>query len=679
MKNEVFRERVNKSIEWLMEYIMSDDEHSINCEEIYKRYIDELLNLVERYCQDDKSPFKENHNGEIDFQKVFMYFENVDEAANNIDLSRFNIKTHSIDFSNKSLNLLQSRVILHSMYKGLMDRFSEIKSPTNDDLMRKLITAHSIKILGNFYKRSQFTFGGERFVTDGIVQENGTVKAVPYLESESLSDIGAIRLLEKILTQIKEKGPSQEKVIKIAIFGKLSNVENEVETLEDVLEKLLGEHWKIDITSFHLKKNSPFEIIVESDNKKIEGNLLEKDFYIKDCQDFDIMVLLDTGYLRIDTHQFKDAHGEYPYGAAKNGLGGLKPLVKADELIGDKMYRSYADVYLAILKCIEKRFYGQEHSFEFNPKLFFNLREISKELGLRPLYIFSSHDSIALKTNEFSCLKGTTTEELFGVSIVNIYYWGDYGEVTKEELKKRNEDIFRNDYSDISIIPISLWTLLKNAGSYFYSKGFVNLFRDEDVDDSQLKDETLDKDFITYAYNTTVYIDYSKFRDEKLSFGISYSTDTNNIYYKIAQLFVKNVMCVGLDSRCFGDNISDYLRGGLYRSMLENAYSLDHIYIMKKIVGKHYLIGNMTDDSAVHKLDNLANMIESRAMHNLRHGDVKLLKSEDDFLDKVDFRNCPKEYLEKICTDSICKDINRDKGEARVLSRGIYKKLMEFE
>ncbi len=603
---------------------------------IFYRYDKDLKTLIEKYS---RNPFIQGYCGEYDFQNALNYFENRPDY-----FSVSENKTHNaIAFSADSLNLKVNRILLHALYESLRIRIQDgdIKRLSDEKetiegfdpfLFRQLMMIHCIKLSGDIGAVGQFTISGERLIGNGNIDENSqTITAVPFREAESLSCIDSIRLYEKIIRRIfvlSSEGQIDRKVIRIAIFGELSNSVEGFRILEHLVEKKTGNKWRIEPVFFSLQKLTPFGIFVaaESDGKAIEGSLLDRHFYLEICKHFDMICLLDTGYLYYDTNKFSDAYGSNANEAVRARFGSLEFLAdQADDGVEKIGFRFYDGLYTSIMKWIEKQFYEKNHSFTFDPRLFFTLKSLQGEIGSCSLYLFLSRDrgrALSSSLKHRNLCKG----EYFEGREVIAYDWSSHGSLTQEEIIKRNHDIISDYYSEKNEIPVRLWKLLKSMGKYFYSKGFVNLFTDGPV-----TDESMDEGFIDYALNTFIFINYSQLQNNEIRFEVGCAGNyTNIIYDEIAKQFVSNLLHLALDSRCFEECSTGFCRRVLVNAMITDAIGIDHLLVAQKLWDKKYLIGEMSitasDNVRILGSEEPITTHESNALFAQRHEDNLALK-----------------------------------------------------
>ena len=304
------------------------------------------------------------------------------------------------------------------------------------------------------------------------------------------------------------------------------------------------------------------------------------------------MWVLDAGYLYTDTNKFSDAYGDNPYAAVKSKLDSLEFVSKRDgiEEIGNEPYDG---VYTSIIKWIENQFYGKNHSFAFDPRIFYTLSSLGEELGSHSLYLFLSRDRGKALSSTRSYRNLCKGEYFEGRGVI-AYDWSNHNELIPEDLERRNAEVLANRFSDNSIAPVRLWKLIKSMGRFFYSNRFIRLF-----DDNQICEDAEDayaESFIEYASNTWVYIDYSALKDKKLYFKLKENEDGDNRSGKfstIAKLFVASLLRIALDARCFDVCASGFCRKILYNTLTTDAIGFEHLLLAQKLWDKTFFTGDM--------------------------------------------------------------------------------------
>lgn len=696
-----FSVKVNKAIEGFGEYIGSDVARGMRNAEIREintgalKELIAFLNTEIRKLIDDynKSAFNSDHCGELDFQNALSYFNNRPSQSGsfrskgNIDFSKF--ENRRVKFSKDSLNLYMSRISLYALYQELNKKIENgnhaILPVENDDendekgksefdpfLVRQLIMYYCIWLSGEMSLTGLFTFGGERFIADGADKDNvkdkknEAVEAVMFRESESLCSIDSLRFLEKCKRQIEVKlkeDSSCEKTLRIAFIGKLRDPENGISALECLVQKKY-EAWKIIPTFFSLKQLSTFAVEVvgidesSATDRKIEGNLFDRNFYIETCRRFDIICLLDAGYLYTDINKFSDAYGDTPYSAVKSRLDSLISVSKLDgiEEIGN---RPYDGVYTSIIKWIENQFYGKKHSFAFDPRIFYTLASLGNELGSRSLYLFLSRDrgkALSSTRRYRNLCKG----EFFEGREVIAYDWSNHKEIIPEELVQRNSEILANRFSESNIMPIRLWKLIKSMGRFFYSNEFVNLF----VPNSD-EDKSYAVPFIEYASKTWVYVDYSEIKDNKLFFRLKEeaveATNQSCTFGTIAKLFVTSLLRIALDARCFEDCASGFCRRILYNTITTDAIGFEHLLLAQKLWDKTFFTGDMDISYREDILDIKAPESESFALYVKHQEDNIALIELIDSINHSDYMD--DDYLIKLFSSALPDEEGRDNSK----------------
>lgn len=629
--------------------------------------------LIQKYRS---NAFSRNICGELEFHDAFGYFpkESVETTGSNAEkgLLDYSISdpSNGIAFSYDSLNLKTTRALLYKQYKELMRKHAKRMTTDNaSHMVMMLIMVYCIYLSKRINAFGQFTFAGERLISNGNVINNECkngnwvkmVQAVPFRMASSLSEISSLRLIEKIgrlIKKIKAKNDgltaSGTKCIKIAILGKFDDEIKNGTYIEEFIREgysnELFDGYSIEFTYFTLKELTPFAITVAAETKDGEdlvGNLLDRDFYITKCKNYDMICMLDMGCFYTDTNTFADAYGETPYGALKSRFSSYVFLSKRDgDNVENISYRTYDGLYSATIKWIEHCFYGKTHFFEFDPRLFFTLDSLHGDLGSRSVYLFLSRDrgqAISSSLKFRNLCKG----EYYNGRDVIAYDWSNRILSPKgEDCKKRIDGIFSDPFSKKNLIPIRLWKVLKSMGDYFYTDGFVNLFSSESVVEN-LNDlfKKPDFDFVEYAIDTRILIDYSGLKNNKLSFSIVHSANKSNVdrrkyslYKEIAEQLVYNLMKLALDSRCFEDCSSGYCRSVLVNAMTTDSFGLEHLLVAKKLQNKTYFSGDMDvslrESQAEMSIEALNDAKETYAQY------VQHQKANLTLCSAIDFANC---------------------------------------
>lgn len=642
----------------------------------FENYIRDIKFLIHKYRYNAFAGDKYGC-GELEFHDAFGYF-----PKKSIGASGSNAKNGLLDysiadpvkgiaFSYDSLNLKTTRLLLYKQYEELIWKHEK---RTTDDMVMMLMMVYCIHLSKLINAAGQFTFAGERLISDGNVEYdedgNKVVHAVPFRMASSLSKISSLRLIEKVcrlIEKLRAKNggltASGTKCIKIAILGKFNDdIENETyieRFIKDGYSTDLFGEYSIEFTYFSPKELTPFAINVTAktkDGEDLFGNLLDRDFYLQKCKNYDMICLLDMGCFYTDTNTFSDAYGDSPYEALKSRFGSYDFLSQRDGNNVDNIsYRVYDGLYSATIKWIEHHFYGKNHSFEFDSRLFYTLNSLKDDLGSRSVYLFLSHDrgqTISSSLQHRNLCKG----EYYNGREVTAYDWSDRNVLSLDDRKVRISEIFSDEFSKMNIIPVRLWKVVKSMGDYFYTEDFVNLFSIESSESSESDTEKYshsfkkpDFDFIKYAMDTKIYIDYSELKKDRLSFCIESPLNESNennekylLYKDIAEQFVYNLMKLALDSRCYEDCSSGYCRSVLVNAMISDSIGLEHLLVAKKLQNKTYFSGDM--DVAIRELKDRINIeelnhsIEPFDVYTKRQKDNLTLCSAIDFINRSEYK-----------------------------------------
>lgn len=630
--------------------------------DMYSLFIDKPMGDFEKYAGRAYSVFPW---GESIFHDDFMYFSN----SPNIDSDNKNrqfdkAEAHLTEDScllvkTSSLNLSANAFRWQNVF---LRQIEEIKKNYDKETfeIRKFIIAYCRAVRTHINNKAQFTYLGERFIipesswSDGANGE-GFLRAVRFKNAGTLSSIDSARLLEKVWHCIsmkkrrEAKGNSGEKsphIIQIAVFGEFSDKPksaNEKHHIEMMADKGFfcynedndkgnngnsrnnsrndgnGENgWRrsgdncikydVKITYFEIVK-SDFAVLQFKETacgeKIISGNLYDVNFLNRVCEKYDMVCLLDMGCFYADTSRITNWNGESPAEAVRNLVGSIKYRKNHDGIENVSM-ESYEALYNSYLKWIEYEFYGQNHSYEFDPRLFAALNTLSRYVTegtltksgdagkYSAIYSFISHD----RGRAFSAVKeyqDLCKGEFYNGQAVVVYDWGriDYSSGDgKAAIDERNKALLGEDcYTAKYLLPVRLWKIVKSLGDDFFYKQFVNQFTDNGYIDSENSEP--DFDFVDYLRNSYLIFDYSNIKNAReIYYGIKhYPTKKNekpdclsvghnyHNYQAVSVKLVKGVIRLAFDSACYENCASDYCRNVIINAMITDSISAEHLLL----------------------------------------------------------------------------------------------------
>lgn len=587
-------------------------------ERIWKR-------IEEQYSSDANSSIVQN---EYAFLRELLYFDNKNEGSFKMENYLMLINDYEqLRVSKASLNLLLNRWFFKKQFKDTLDEYDNRIKKGSTWSLRRLLSAHCLGIRYRIGQAGQFTYNGERFVIDNTIagaeqQGDNGLLAVRFRQANTFSSINSLRLIEKIFNYIKkiENEDSPSSVIKVAAFGHFSD-QNDLDTLW--LEQLSrdgyftdkrGRLYSVNVTSFELKQLTEFRVMFEEHNEsedasKLAGNLLDPDFLYRVCKKYEVVCLMDMGCLYRDTNRFEDARGDTPYEAVRARSRSVEYVYKNDGVDG-VVLAEYNGLYNAYIKWIESHFYGKKHSYEFDARVFSALTELKEKLRndgrSTSVYSFMSKDrgtEISSKLEYRNLCKG----EYYEGRPVIAYDWSPAERLSQVFIEERNTDIFTDAYSERSLFPIRLWKIIKSLGDYFYTERFTGLMIESD-DRKDSSSSNPDFDFVRFAKETFLTIDYSKVEKNKLSLAVQYfptdvigkkvESEKFEQYLNIAKNLAMSAFELAFDPDCYEPCASGYCRSVIVNAMITDGVGMEHILLAKKLEIKPFLSEKIEVDFA---------------------------------------------------------------------------------
>lgn len=585
--------------------------------DLYQRFERVWKRIEELYASSTNDSIVQN---EYVFLRELLYFENDNEES--FKMRRY-LKMINDDeqlcVSRSSLNLLLNSWFFWRQFKDTLYEYDNRIKRGSTWGLRRLLSAHCLDIRYRIGKAGQFTYNGERFVIDNTVtdfeqQDTDSLLAVRFRQANTFSSINSLRLIEKIFNYIKkiEDEESPSSVINVAAFGHFSD-QNDLDTLW--LEQLSrdgyftdekGRQYSISVTNFELKQLTEFRVMFEESigfeaDSKLSGNLLDPDFLYQVCKKYEVVCLMDMGCLYRDTNRFEDARGDTPYEAVRARSRSVEYVCKRDG-VDQVGLTEYDGLYNAYIKWIESHFYGKKHSYEFDARVFSALTELKEKLRNdcrnTSVYSFMSKDRGAEISSRLEYRNLCKGEYYEGRSVI-AYDWSPAERLSQVFIKKRNSEILTDElYSQRNLFPIRLWKIIKSLGDYFYSKKFTGLMIESD-DGKGSSSSKPDFDFVRFAKETFVIIDYSRVENDKLSLAVQYFP-TNVIgkkvdpgkakqYLDIAKNLVMSAFELAFDPDCYEPCASGYCRRVIVNAMITDGVGVEHILLAKKLDSKPFL------------------------------------------------------------------------------------------
>lgn len=583
----------------------------------YRKIIYEVyLRLVEKFKKYSNDPYQFGSNewGEDSFLIEFgscIEEENEPNMASkgildNIvclkqyeDTSKNYLHLNRKNNYNLMLNALRNAELAHRLNK-----ISEQADP-NSYLLRTLFTTRVLTLRKEIDSLNQFTFLGERYVaaksalSDKLPKAKGDfINVIPFRHTEALSSIDSTRLIEKVKQQIiyKEKlNDAFEKEIRIAVFGVFADkplYESEKHNIERLAETGFFNDYRVSITYFSIKKMLDSSIVFEENDcnikkeNRISGDLYDHRFLEAVAEKYDITCLLDMGCLYADTCRGLDFRKSSPYEEVVDCIRVIDVQKERDGLYGINIL-SYINFYTTLLKWIEFTFYGTNHQYEFDPRLYSSLIKMRKAIALdRSIYTYLSRNRGEalvknLKHSELCCT------ELYNGVALTVYDWRKTDEgVDRISQNEYCAKIFKAEPQNK--LKIRFWKLLKSIDDYFFKTTFTSLFKDGlDVVGTE---ESADLDFVKFCFHTTIEFDYSRLkRDGLIEYSLYTKYGDNAIcekYLSVAESIMDTILKLVFEQSCYDDCSSLYYRRILSNVISADANSLEHLMLSHMIINR---------------------------------------------------------------------------------------------
>ncbi len=563
---------------------------------------------------------------EYAFLRKLSYLGNTSEDSFTMkDYLKLIDEKEQLHISQSSLNLLLNRYFFTKQYRDLREQYEKMQQDSTWDF-RRLLSAHCLRMRYRIGKAGQFTYNGERFVIVDTAnlehEETDNLLAVHFRRADTFSSINSLRLIEKVFNYIRkiEKDDSPSTVIKIAAFGRFSDQKNGNLWLEQLSNQGYftdekKRQYRVQVTSFKLTQLTEFRVMFDEcidDENKLNGNLLDPDFLYSVCKKYEVVCLMDMGCFYMDTNRFEDTNGDSPYEAVRSRSRSIEHVYERKG-VGEVGLSAYDGLYNAYIKWIENYFYGKKHSYEFDARLFSALMELNEKLEAdrrsTSVYSFMSKNRGSAISSDFKYRNLCKGEYYEGRPLI-AYDWSPAEKLNSESIKKRNSDVFADEYSSKSLFPIRLWKIIKSLGDYFFSKRFIGLIKDEkqEIDSSEP-----DLDFVKYAKESFVVIDYSMIKENRLSLAIKYfptdivdrsaEEDKACQYFEIAKRLVISAAKLAFAPDCYEACASGYCRNVIVNAMITDGVGAEHILLAKRLELKPFLSEEIEIDSVADDVD----------------------------------------------------------------------------
>ncbi|MBR0081837.1 MAG: hypothetical protein IJP98_03745 [Clostridia bacterium] len=618
---------VPKNKQAILEYISSlvngFDQQEQTDSALAQRFYQFYTRTVDLFNKYSKDPYSIGAPwGEEVFLSAFGYFDDHATYNNSNDvLENDNTACLQYDVDSGETYLRVNgttsiNILLNNHKMELMSRkLNEIaENPDKESyLLRKLIAARSLtlrKVINDF---AQFTYAGERYVAtrsalkDDLKTYDGNyINAIPFQHAQSLSRIDSARLIEKIWHQIAYKKKyknaycraSNENVILIAAFGSFSddgklNIEALAKDgfFRENKDDPQSEQYDVKVVHFKLKSLNAASIdFVEDDesipfDKRITGNLHDVNFLKRVTDKYDITCLLDMGCFYSDTCRGIDFSKGSPYEDVLECIRIIN--VQKDRNGSDGVdILSYENLYKSYLKWIEFTFYGENHQYEFDPRLFATLVKL-KQLVVpgRSVFTYLSRSRGEALKKKFQYNNLCRTEYYQGIALT-VYDWR---RTEKNEFNLQSE-LFSNvcnaEYKNK--LSFRFWKMLKSIDDYFYTNGFLELYHHHNSQGLD-ENEIADLDFIKFCCETVVEFDYSYLNSKHTVFYSiisKYDKENSSVYLDIANRIIRSVLKIVFDRNCYDKCSTWFCKNILANAIIADAETIEHLMFSYMILAQ---------------------------------------------------------------------------------------------
>ena len=582
--------------------------------ELARLFYEFYTKTAESFRAYSKDPYSDEAGpwGEEVFLNAFGYFDD-DKDSDGLCSKTRNDYLSCLKYDNVSgetylrFNKRSSINIMLNNYRMMMlcQKLDEIpeSSDRSTYLLRKLISARFLRLRQDLDAFSQFTYAGERYVVaksalkrDLCADDGEHLNAIPFQHVQSLSQIDSARLIEKVRHQIVYKklykdeycDASRKRIIRIAAFG--SFTENGTLNIEALAQKGFFKEdekdpesptYDVKVVSFRVKSINPVSIDFVEDNpdipedKRLSGSLYDVGFLKKVTDKYDITCLLDMGCFYRDTTRGIGCRSGSPYEDVIECIRVIDVQKERDGVEGIDVI-SYINLYKAYLKWIEFTFYGENHQYEFDPRLFAALVRLKKEARKgRSIFTYLSRNRGEALKKKYEYSDFCRTEFYKGVGL-SVYDWRKTESCESDQQKEYFAKVYRSDYTDK--LSFRFWKMLKSIDDYFYTETFSRLL--------EKGSSSADCEFVEFCYKTTVVFDYSHLRSDRIiSYSIvsAYEDVAGSDYLNIAKTFVDAILKIVFDPNCYDPCSTPFCRRILANVILADAVTVEQLMLAHMI------------------------------------------------------------------------------------------------